>query len=74
MMTETLTITYLNCGFCTAKNHCAACGGELSAALEQKPGIARAQVNVPDHTLLVEHDMDSGDLEDLLDGRGLLIG
>ena len=29
MMTETLTITYLNCGFCTAKNHCAACGGEL---------------------------------------------
>ena len=74
MMTETLTITYLNCGFCTAKNHCAACGGELSAALEQKPGIARAQVNVPDYTLLVEHDMDSGDLEDLLDGMGLLIG
>ena len=73
-MREILAVTYIKCSFCTAKNHCAACGGELSAALEQKPGIAQAQVNVPDHTLLVEHDMDSGDLEDLLDGMGLLIG
>jgi len=73
-MTETLTVTYLNCGYCTAKNHCAACGGELSAALEQKPGIARARLDIPDHTLLVEHSMEGGALEDLLDGMGLLVG
>lgn len=74
MTKETLAITYLNCGFCTAKNHCTACGGELSSALEQKPGIARAQVNVPDRTLLIEHTLDAEGLEDLLDGMGLLIG
>lgn len=74
MIKEALTVTYLNCGFCTAKNHCAACGGELSAALENRPGIVRAQVNVPDRTLLVEHTLDSEALEDLLDGMGLLVG
>ena len=74
MKTERLTITYTNCGFCTAKNHCAACGAELSEALERRPGISRAQVNVSEHTLLVDHSLDEDGLEDLLDGIGLLIG
>ncbi|MCI8302538.1 MAG: hypothetical protein HFF68_07220, partial [Oscillospiraceae bacterium] len=49
-MTETLPITYIKCDFCTAKNHCSACGAELSEALERRPGISRAQVNVSEHT------------------------
>lgn len=73
-MMETLDITYINCDFCTAKNHCAACGAELSEALERKPGIARARVNIPDRSLLVDHSLDGDALEDLLDGMGLLVG
>lgn len=73
-MTETLRITYINCDFCTAKNHCASCGGELSQSLEQKPGIEAAVVNIPDRTLQVTHDLDGDDLEDLLDAMGLLVG
>ena len=73
MRTETLKISYLNCGFCTAKNHCAACGGQLSQALAEKPGIASAEVNIPDRTLRIVHTLDGDDLEDLLDGMGLLL-
>lgn len=73
-MTEKLPVTYINCDFCTAKNHCAACGAELSESLERKPGIARAQVNLPDRSLLVDHSLSGDDLEDILDGMGLLIG
>ena len=72
-MTETLTITYIKCSFCTAKNHCASCGGELSAALEEKPGVLSAQLNIPDNSLRIEHALDRDALEDLLDGMGLLV-
>ena len=30
----TLPVTYVKCAFCTAKNHCAACGAELGRAGE----------------------------------------
>lgn len=73
-MEETLKISYMNCGFCTAKNHCAACGEELARALEQKPGITSAKISIPDHTAGITHSLDSGELEDLLDGMGLLVG
>lgn len=73
-MEETLKISYMNCGFCTAKNHCSACGVELAQALEQKQGIASAKINLPDHTAEIVHSLDGGDLEDLLDGMGLLVG
>ncbi|MBD5169851.1 MAG: hypothetical protein HDT20_07045 [Oscillibacter sp.] len=73
-MTETLTISYLNCGFCTAKNHCKSCGAELAQSLLQRPGIEAAEMNIPDHTLQVTHTLDADDLEDLLDGMGVLVG
>ena len=69
-MTETLTVTYMNCGFCTARNHCAACGEELAG----RPGIEAARVNLPDHSLEITHSLDRDSLEDLLDGMGLLVG
>ena len=59
-MTETLTVTYMNCGFCTARNHCAACGEELARD--------------PDHSLEITHSLYRDSLEDLLDGMGLLVG
>ncbi|MDE7041701.1 MAG: heavy-metal-associated domain-containing protein [Oscillospiraceae bacterium] len=73
-MTEVLRITYINCDFCTAKNHCAACGSELEQSLTEKPGIASAKLNIPDHTASIEHTLDGDDLEDLLDAMGLLVG
>ena len=74
IMTEILKISYMNCGFCTARNHCAACGGELARSLLQRPGIEAAELNIPDSTLRVTHTLDADDLEDLLDGMGLLVG
>ena len=71
-MEETIAISYVKCGFCTAKNHCAACGGELSAALAEKSGIHSAVVDLLEHTLRVTHDLERDDLEDLLDGMGLI--
>lgn len=73
-MAETLHITYMKCQFCAAKNHCAACGAELAQTLARKPGIAAAQVNLPDHTARIEHTLDPDDLEDTLDALGLLVG
>ena len=73
-MTQMLTISYMNCDFCTAKNHCASCGAELAQALAQKPGIASAQVNIPDRSLHVICSLDPDSLEDLLDGMGILVG
>lgn len=73
-MTDTLHISYLNCGFCTAKNHCQTCGNELAAALEAKPGVTSAQLNIPDHILQITHSMDADALDDLLDGMGILAG
>ena len=72
-MEETLTISYMNCGFCTAKNHCAACGEELSAALTEKPGVLSAEVDIPEKILRIEHSMDRDMLEDMLDGMGLMV-
>lgn len=71
-MEETVAVSYVKCGFCTAKNHCAACGRELSAALAEKPGIQCAAVDLLEHTLRVVHSLGRGDLEDLLDGMGLI--
>lgn len=73
-MEETLRITYMKCQFCTAKNHCAACGAELAEALAQKPEIAAAEVNLPDRTVRLNHSLDSDTLEDILDAVGLLVG
>lgn len=73
-MEETLKISYMNCGFCTAKNHCAACGEELAQSLAEKPGVTSARINIPNHSAEIVHSMDSGELEDLLDGMGLLVG
>ena len=73
-MEETLKITYMNCDFCTAKNHCAACGGELAESLVQRAGIETAELNIPDHALRIRHSLDPDGLEDLLDGMGLLVG
>lgn len=72
-MAETVAVAYVKCGFCTAKNHCAACGEELSAALERKHGITSAVLDLLGHTLRVEHSLDLEDLEDLLDGMGLMM-
>ena len=71
-MRELLRVTYLNCGFCVGKNHCKSCGRELSEALASRPGIRGAEVSVPDHTAAIDHDLDRGALEDLLDGMGLM--
>lgn len=72
-MEETLYAAYIKCGFCTAKNHCAACSGELAEALLRKPGIDAAALDLPAHTLRLEHRMDREELEDLLDGMGLMV-
>lgn len=73
-MKETLKISYMNCGFCTAKNHCKSCGAELAQSLLQKPGIEAAELSIPDRTLQVIHSLDADELEDLLDGMGILVG
>ena len=72
-MEEILKITYMNCDFCTAKNHCAACGGQLAESLVQKAGIETAEFNIPDRTLQVRHSLDADTLEDILDGMGVLV-
>ena len=46
---------------------------ELSAALEEKPGVLSAQLNIPDNSLCIGHALDRDALEDLLDGMGLLV-
>ena len=72
-MEETVAVSYVKCGFCTAKNHCAACGEELSAALAEKQDIQSAAVDLWGHTLRLTHSLEREDLEDLLDGMGLII-
>ena len=71
-MEETLHISYFNCGFCAAKNHCAACGAELAAALVRRPGVQAARVNLLEGALQVVHTLEREELEDLLDGMGIL--
>lgn len=70
-MTERVSVRYVKCDFCTAKNHCAACGAELSQALMEKPGVAFAKLVIPDHALEISHSLGGG-LEDMLDGMGLM--
>ena len=41
-----LPVTYVKCAFCTAKNHCAACGGELTGDLRAKTGVEDAAVDL----------------------------
>lgn len=72
-MREIFRVTYLNCGFCTAKNHCAGCGRELTEALRARPGIAWAEADLMDHTVTVDHRLTGEALEDLLDGMGLIL-
>ena len=71
-MEEKLRIAYTKCGFCTAKNHCQACGEELSEALSARPGILEAQIDTKAHTAHIVHQMDLEDLLDLLEGMGLM--
>lgn len=73
-MTETLPVTYINCSSCAARNHCAACGQELAAALSAKPGITAAAVDIPNKQVTVTHALDPDGLEDALDAMGLLLG
>ena len=73
-MLEILTVTRTKCSFCTARNHCAACGEELARDLAGRPGIEAARVNLPDHSLEITHSLYRDSLEDLLDGMGLLVG
>ena len=72
-MEETLYISCLSCDFCAARNHCAACGASLAEALRAKPGVQAAEVNLPDRTLRVRHTLTAEELEDLLDGMGVLV-
>ena len=72
-MREILAVTYIKCSFCTAKNHCAACGGELAEALVRKAEITWAAADLPAHVLEVDCSLERADLEDLLDGMGLLL-
>jgi len=71
MKTETKRVTYIKCGYCTAKNHCKECGEGLGQSLEEKALIYSALVNLPSHTLQITHDL--SDLEDILDAMGLLV-
>ena len=71
---QTFSVTYARCGFCAAKNHCAACAGELSAALSACEGVAAARVELPAGRAVVDHDLSPGDVEEVLPGGGVLRG
>ena len=73
-MKETLPITYTKCGFCTAKNHCAACGAEIAQALSEREGIVIADVDMKAKTLQISYTADRDALEDILDGMGVMAG
>lgn len=72
-MREAFRVTYLSCGFCTAKNRCAGCGRELAETLTAHPGVIWAEVDLPNHAVTVDHRLDRDGLEDLLDGAGLIL-
>lgn len=67
-----IPVTYVKCAFCTAKNHCAACGEELSGTLGGRSGVERAAVNLLEHTARIETELERADIEDLLEGMGLM--
>ena len=68
----TFPVTYVKCAFCTAKNHCAACGAELTEILAARDGIHSAAVNLLEHTVRAETSLSREDTEDLLEGMGLM--
>ena len=65
-------VTYVKCAFCTAKNHCAACGGELTGDLKARTGVADAAVDLLTHTVRIRTGLAQTDIEDLLEGMGLM--
>ena len=67
-----LPVTYVKCAFCTAKNHCAACGGELTGDLRAKIGVEDAAVDLLAHTVRIKTGLTQTDIEDLLEGMGLM--
>lgn len=69
---EIIPVTYVRCAFCTAKNHCAACGEELSGTLGGRSGVERAAVDLLEHTARIETELERADIEDLLEGMGLM--
>lgn len=68
-----IPVTYVKCAFCTAKNHCAACGGELSEALAAREGVDSAAVDLLARTVRVASPLQQEDIEDLLEGMGLMV-
>ena len=71
---QTLSVTYIKCPFCTAKNHCADCSREMTELLRGKRGIRDAQIDLQTKTARIDHSLDEDELEDLLDAMGLLLG
>ena len=67
-----LPVTYVKCTFCTAKNHCTACGGELTGDLRAKTGAEDAVVDLLAHTVRIRTGLTQTDIEDLLEGMGLM--
>jgi len=70
---ETLSVVYMKCAFCTAKNHCERCGRELDEALMSKSGVLSAVVNVPEKTVRLEHELEEDALEEALEDVGLFL-
>ena len=68
----TVPVTYVKCAFCTAKNHCAACSAELTGDLRARTGAADAAVNLLEHTVRLRSGLAQADIEDLLEGMGLM--
>ena len=69
---EIIPVTYVRCAFCTAKNHCTACGGELTGDLRAKTGAEDAVVDLLAHTVRIRTGLTQTDIEDLLEGMGLM--
>ena len=65
-------VTYVKCAFCTAKNHCAACGGELTGDLKARTGVEDAAVDLLTHTVRIRTGLAQTDIEELLEGMGLM--
>ena len=69
---EIIPVTYVRCAYCAAKNHCAACSEELSRALRARTGAADAAVDLLAHTVRIKTGLTQTDIEDLLEGMGLM--
>lgn len=69
---EIIPVTYVRCAYCAAKNHCAACSEELSRALRARTGAADAAVDLAEHVVRVAAALSRAEIEDLLEGVGLM--